>query len=227
MHSVALGNAWSRRLPIGLPQISQTPYVPSSIRRSARSVWSSMSRLFAANDISCSRSNVLVPASAWSSPAPSPESRSRSARSPSAAVISSRRRSTSPWGSGGRAGPSLELGADGGQLLGRPGRLVLTHDQPRRCLHRRLRSHLYRRRRRFHGGLLSRCGGNRNLLGRGHLRRRRDLDRSLLRRHSLDRGSLDRGSLDRGSLGRRLLDGGSLCRRLLRGRLLGRRSLLR
>ena len=53
-----------------MPQLSQWPYEPSSMRDSARSTWVSRPRLLLASDISCSRSKVFAPASA-SSPEPS------------------------------------------------------------------------------------------------------------------------------------------------------------
>ncbi len=80
-----------RALPIGLPQTSQSPYVPASSRASARSVCSSISWALAASDSSCSRVMFLVPVSASSSPAPSPESRISPARA--APEASSSRRS--------------------------------------------------------------------------------------------------------------------------------------
>ena len=55
----------------------------------------SISRALLATEISCSRSNVFDPASAWSSPAPSPASRMSPTRSASATLISWRRWATS------------------------------------------------------------------------------------------------------------------------------------
>src|SRR3954467_612857 len=69
--SVAAGNALSRALGIGLPQLSQYPYVPESMRSTANGICVNVSPRLAAMDCSCSRSKVLLPASAWSSPGPS------------------------------------------------------------------------------------------------------------------------------------------------------------
>ena len=88
--SVARGNACSRSLPIGVAAALADPVRavvepgqrPLVLQQAARGRCSP-------GDISCSRSNVLVPASAWSSPAPSPESRSRSAMPSSASLICS------------------------------------------------------------------------------------------------------------------------------------------
>src|SRR6478752_1012473 len=66
------------------------PYVPASSCSSACSAWRRLARAFAATEISCSRSAVLAPASAWSSPEPSPEARNRSSSSSSASLSSTR-----------------------------------------------------------------------------------------------------------------------------------------
>src|SRR5262245_51044615 len=95
MHSVARGNTINRRFPIGLPHDSQTPYVRSSSRSRARSVWISMSRVLLASDISESRSSEVDPTSAWSLPAPSPPARSRSWIPCSTEETSARNRSRS------------------------------------------------------------------------------------------------------------------------------------
>src|SRR4249920_3856547 len=60
-HKVARGNACNRPLPIGCPQLSQLPYVPSSMCRSARRDCSSISRALLASDISASRSKFSEP----------------------------------------------------------------------------------------------------------------------------------------------------------------------
>ena len=142
--------------------------------RSARSVWSSMSRLLAASDISCSRSKVLVPASAWSSPAPSPESRSRSARSSSATEMSCRSRSTSARSSVRTPASSLAVHGDSSS---------------------RTTQALLRRR----SGLLDRGGSLRRCLDG---LRRGFLDGSFLGRSRLDRCRCLGGSFRRNCLGR-------------------------
>ena len=75
---------------------AQTPKVPSSILASARSLSSSSSRAFWVSASSCSRWNVLAPASAWSSPASPTASPSRSAIADSASLISARARRSRP-----------------------------------------------------------------------------------------------------------------------------------
>src|SRR5262245_30659310 len=73
---VADGKAARRSTGIGLRHRSHHPYWPSSSRSRARSTCVIRSRMLLAREISCSRSKVFVPVSAWSSPAES-VSRSR------------------------------------------------------------------------------------------------------------------------------------------------------
>src|SRR2546421_1629338 len=98
---VADGKAASRSTGIGLPHRSHQPYPPSSRRSNARSTWLTRSRMLLAREISCSRSNVLVPVSAWSSPA---ESVSRSRCS---SVISEMVASYSSFSSSRRAASAI------------------------------------------------------------------------------------------------------------------------
>src|SRR5450631_1450952 len=76
-------------------------------RPRARALCSKTSRALLASEISCSRSKVAVPASAGSSPAPSPTSRIKPARSSSATEISFCRRATSASSSARTVASSL------------------------------------------------------------------------------------------------------------------------
>src|SRR5262249_44897210 len=96
-HRVARGNACRRAFPIGWPHDSHTPKVPSSIRASARSLAASSSRAFWVSASSCSRWNVLAPASAGSSPASPTASLSRSATADSAWLMSAVSPAISDW----------------------------------------------------------------------------------------------------------------------------------
>ena len=152
----------------------------------------------------------MVPASAWSSPAPSPESRSRSARSPSATEISCRRRSTSPWSSVRTAASSFAVHGDSSSRTTRRGVAfagVFAVAGLRRCLCRGLCWSLGR-------------GLGCDLRRRWRLLRRGSLGRSLRRRRGLGgcgsllgwrrlrgRCGVRRCLLDRRGLGRCLLGG--------------------
>src|SRR4051794_14078182 len=122
------------------------------MRSSACRVWKSMSRAFASRVISWSRSKALAPVSAWSSPAPSPPSRSTSDNALCRdATSASMRRSSAPRTARCSASSSTVHGSSPGPTATRDGsapaaaacsaglRSAMDPPQPAQSRHRRSR----------------------------------------------------------------------------------------